>query len=246
MYPLLMSAIRATRSERPSPNGRLEPLENGDRLSAPEFLRRYEAMPQLKKAELIEGTVYMPSPVRFNAHSVPDALIQTWLGNYAFETPGTQAGANGTLKLDLDNVPQPDAALRILEECGGASHLDREGYLVGPAELVVEIAASNSSIDLHEKFRAYRRNGIKEYLVWRTAQAAFDWFVLDEGAYQAQRSDAKGIVRSAAFPGLILNVPALLALDGATVLATLRTGLRSRAHRGFIAALAIRKKTKRS
>src|SRR5207253_10121747 len=99
MYPLLVSAIRATRSERPSPNGRLEPLENGARLSAPEFLRRYEAMPQLKKAELIEGTVYMPSPVRFNAHSVPDALIQTWLGNYAFETPGTQAGANGTLKL---------------------------------------------------------------------------------------------------------------------------------------------------
>ena len=46
------------------------PLENGDRLSSREFLRRYEAMPELKKAELIQGVVYMPSPVSAN-HSNP-------------------------------------------------------------------------------------------------------------------------------------------------------------------------------
>src|SRR5438094_6328991 len=108
MYPLVMSAIRATRAERPSPNGRLEPLENGDRLTAPEFLRRYEAMPHVKKAELIEGTVYMPSPVRVDVHARPDNLIQTWLGTYAWATPGVGAAANGTVKLDIDNVPQPD------------------------------------------------------------------------------------------------------------------------------------------
>lgn len=39
-------------------------LENGDRLTRPEFERRYAAMPQVKKAELIEGIGSMPSPVR--------------------------------------------------------------------------------------------------------------------------------------------------------------------------------------
>src|SRR2546425_291473 len=191
-------------------NRRLEPLENGEKLTAPEFLRRYQAMPELKKAELIEGTVYMPSPVRFNVHAVPDSLIQFWLTTYAVETPGTEVGANGTLRLDLENVPQPDAVLRILEECGGASRLDDEGYLVGPAELVVEVAASSGSIDLHDKLRAYRRNAIKEYLVWRTMENALDWFILKEGEYEQQPPDALGRCRSLTFPGLVLDVPALV------------------------------------
>jgi len=235
-----MSAIRATSAGR-ARNGHLEPLENGEMLRAPEFMRRYEAMTDVKKAELIEGIVYMPSPVRFNAHSVPDALILGWLVAYAAETPGTQAGSNGTVKLDVDNVPQPDAALRIVEECGGRSRLDQKGYLVGSPELVVEIAASSSSIDLHKKLQAYRRNGIKEYLVWRTTENAFDWFVLAEGNYQLQPLDAKGICQSAIFPGLILNVPALLAQNGSAVFATLRNGLRSKMHRTFVAELAARK-----
>src|SRR3989442_11355347 len=141
-----MSALVRPRLARPSPNGRLQPLENGERLTAPEFMRRYEAMPDVKKAELIEGIVYMPSPVRFDTHSVPDSLVQFWLMAYAVETPGTEVGGNGTVKLDVDNVPQTDVALRILEEYGGASRLDEKGYLVGPPELVVEIAASSSSV----------------------------------------------------------------------------------------------------
>src|SRR5205823_3016226 len=121
-----------------------------------EFMRLYEAAPEVKKAELIEGIVYMPSPVRFRDHSVPDTLVQLWLANYACETPGTEVGANGTVRLDGDNVPQPDIILRITEECGGASRLDEKGYLAGSPELVVEIAASSKSIDLHQKLRAYR------------------------------------------------------------------------------------------
>lgn len=35
------------------------PLENGDRLSRFEFEHRYQAMPELKKAELVEGVVYI-------------------------------------------------------------------------------------------------------------------------------------------------------------------------------------------
>ena len=50
------------------------PLENGDRLSRLEFERRYQAMPELKKAELIEGRVYMASPVRI-IHGQPTSRI---------------------------------------------------------------------------------------------------------------------------------------------------------------------------
>src|SRR3982751_5183580 len=116
-----MSAVLAPGKTHGTRNGRPEPLENGERLTQPEFLRRYEAMPHLRKAELIEGIVYMPSPVRVDAHAGPDNLIQTWLGNYSWATPGVQAAANATVKFDMDNVPQPDAFLRILEGFGGAS-----------------------------------------------------------------------------------------------------------------------------
>src|SRR5437868_5273680 len=106
-----------------------EPLENGDSLSAPEFLRRYEAMPHLKKAELIEGIVYIGSPVRYSLHGQPDSLMHLWLSHYAARTPGLEFVANTTTKLDLENVPQPDNLLRIHEECGGQSRVDKTDYL---------------------------------------------------------------------------------------------------------------------
>jgi hypothetical protein len=86
------------------------PLENGAHLSACEFLRRYEAMPELKKAELIGGVIYMASPVRLNQHGEPDSLVQTWLGTYGIATPGVKAATNATTRLGPDDVPQPDAA----------------------------------------------------------------------------------------------------------------------------------------
>jgi Uma2 family endonuclease len=212
-----------------------EPLENGERMSAPEFFRRYMAMPHVKKAELIEGIVYMGSPVRVDVHADPDNLIQTWLGLYAARTPGVKASANGTIQLDLDNVPQPDAMLRIVD--GGTSKLE-EGYLVGPPELVVEIAASSKKIDSHEKLRAYRRNGVKEYIIWRTLEGELDWFRLEGGTYVRQETDAAGICRSAVFPGLALNVKALLAQDGAGVIENLMANLGTTEHREFVARLA--------
>src|SRR5256714_11903768 len=146
---------------------RVPPLENGDRLTRPEFERRYEAMPHLKKAELIEGVVFMPSPVRQPEHSRPQFNLITWLGQYCTFTPGVEGGDNGTLRLDLDNEPQPDAFLRILETHGGQSRVDAERYVTGAPELVAEVAASSVSLDLHAKFHVYRRNGVKEYVVWR-------------------------------------------------------------------------------
>ncbi len=214
-----------------------EPLESGDRLGAAEFLRRYEAMSQVKKAELIEGIVYMPSPVRL-AHGAPDSLIQTWLGLFSARTPGTQVASNCTVRLDAENVPQPDALLRVLPEYGGRAHEDPAGYVCGPPELIVEIAASSVAIDLHDKLRAYRRAGVREYLIWRTLDAQFDWFVLHQDEYRPIGPDGKHVIRSAHFPGLALAVDALLARNAAKVLDVLQHHLQAPAHAAFVAHLA--------
>src|SRR5215216_265089 len=141
------------------------PLEGGDRLTRAEFERRYNAMPHLKKAELIEGVVYVPSPVRYTQHGQPDFDIEGWLATYRMATPWTAGATNTTVRLDLDNEPQPDVILRL--ERGGQSHVDADGYLEGAPELAIEVTASHASYDLHDKLRAYRRNGIQEYIVWR-------------------------------------------------------------------------------
>ena len=116
--------------ERPG-NGAIPPLENGDRLTRAEFERRYDAMPDLKKAELIEGEVYMPSPVRHGRHSHPHTRLVTWLGNYETDTPGVEAGDNGSIRLDLDNEPQPDAFLIIRPEHGGQARISEDDYIEG-------------------------------------------------------------------------------------------------------------------
>jgi Uma2 family endonuclease len=215
----------------------LPPLESGDRLGAAEFLRRYEEMPQVKKAELIEGIVYMPSPVRFS-HGAPDSLIQGWLVYYSARTAGTEAAGNVTVRLDAENVPQPDALLRLLPECGGQTRLDAADYLEGPPELIVEIAASSVAIDLHDKLRAYRRAGVREYLVWRVLDGQFDWFVLENDEYRPNAPDAQHVIRSPHFPGLALAVDALLARDSAKVLDVLQSSLQDAAHAAFAAQLA--------
>ena len=132
------------------------PLENGDRLSQHEFERCYTAMSQLKKAELIEGVVYMASPVRHKSHG-NHAAIMAWLSDYWIATPGVDLGDNTTVRLDLDNEPQPDALLRI---SGGRSHISDDDYIEGAPELILEIAASSANYDLHDKKRAYRRNSV--------------------------------------------------------------------------------------
>src|SRR3989442_15865184 len=97
--------------------GAAEPLlEPGDRLSRDEFERRYERMPHVKKAELIEGTVYMPSPVRVQRHATPHNQLGTWLGTYAAETPGVECADNSTVRLDLDNEPQPERVLMKVKD----------------------------------------------------------------------------------------------------------------------------------
>ena len=224
--------IRRERSKQSIP-----PLENGAHLSACEFLRRYEAMPEVKKAELINGIVYMPSPVRLDQHGEPDGLIQGWLCNYCIATPGVKHAINSTTRLNTDDVPQPDGLLRILPEYGGRAQVDAKGYLQGAPELAVEVAASSVSLDLREKLVSYRRAGVREYLVWRTEDEAVDWWVLEEDEYRPLPRGDGGIIRSKTFSGLWLNTTALLADDGASLMATLQEGLRSPEHAAFAAEL---------
>lgn len=213
------------------------PLENGDRLTRCEFERRYALRPDLKKAQLIEGTVYMPSPVSL-VHAEAHSAIQGVLAVYAAFTAGVRVADNATVRLDLDNEPQPDVLLRIAPAAGGRSRVSDDDYIEGPPELVAEIAASSASIDLHAKLRAYRRNGVQEYVVWRTRNRRIDWFELADGDYRTLPADDAGVVRSRVFPGLRLAVGALLNGDLAGALRELQDGIDSDDHRRFAARLA--------
>ena len=188
----------------------LPELQNGDHLSASEFLRRYHAMPEVKKAELVQGTVYMASPVRIDQHGDPDSLAQVWLGTYAIATPGVKSATNATTKLGPRDVPQPDGLLRYLPENGGQSTVV-DGYLVGAPELVFEVSGSSASLDSHAKKEAYLQAGVREYLVWRTQTGEIDWWVREEDDYILLEPDEDGILRSRIFPGLWLDAAAMIA-----------------------------------
>lgn len=226
-------AIHSATSVSPKPE-KIPPLQNGDRLTRPEFERRYEAMPHCKKAELIEGVVYMPSPVCDEDHGHPHFNVIGWLAQYAAFTPGVRGGDNSSLRLDLDNEPQPDAFLRLLPTHGGQCEIDPDGYVAGAPELIAEVAASSASYDLGTKLNAYRRNGVREYVVWRVLDGAIDWFILRGGAYERLAADAGGIYRSEVFPGLWLDTAALLRDDLAGVLRALQEGMASPEHTAFV------------
>ena len=216
--------------------GKIPTLCAGDALSRDEFERRYAAMPGLKKAELVEGVVYMPSPVRHVHHGQPHGLLAGWLLNYRAATPGTEYSIDATLRLDQDNELQPDLLLRNAG-ADGSSRVDCDGYLVGPPELCVEVAASSVSYDLHQKLEVYRRAGVREYVVLRAVDRQLDWFLLRDGHYDHCAPDRDGVVRSRAFPGLWLDVAALLAGDAAGVLAAVATGTATPEHAAFRATL---------
>lgn len=193
-------------------------LESGDRLSREEFHRRYCARPDITKAELIAGVVYVASPTRSRQHGRPHSLLVGWLNAYAAHDPDLAVDTNATVFMG-DSEVQPDACLTRLST-GNVRETD-DGYLEGAPDLIGEVAASSASYDLHDKMELYRRAGVPEYLVWRTEDRQVDWFRLRGGASARLEPDERGIIESENFPGLRLNVPALLAGDRAAVLAEL-------------------------
>jgi Uma2 family endonuclease len=216
----------------------IPPLEEGQRLDADEFLRRYEAMPHLTGAELIEGVVRMPSPVRLIGHGEEHAYLVGWMVNYKVLTPGTRAGDNTTTRLDLGNVPQPDVCLLIDPRHGGKVRIDEKGYVVGAAELVAEVSGTRTERDLVERLAIYQRNGVREYIVWRIEDRQIDWFVLRDGRFVPLTPGPDGVRRSEVFPGLWLDGAALVAGDLGRTFAVLQQGLASPEHAAFVARLA--------
>jgi Uma2 family endonuclease len=224
----------------PKPEGSRDealPLEPGDRLSRDEFERRYEAMPELKKAELIEGVVYMPSPVRVRRHGRPNRHLSAWLGVYEAATPSTLGADNCTVRLDLTNEPQPDALLLIEPEHGGQAQVSDDDYVEDAPELVAEVAASSASYDLHTKLEVYQRNGVREYIVWRVRDRQIDWFVLRQAGYERLTPSPDRLLRSEVFPGLWLDLEALVRGDLARVLDVVRQGIATPEHAAFVAGL---------
>ncbi len=226
-----------SRGARRQANG-IPPLETGDHLSRAEFERRYMAMPRVKKAELVEGVVFMPSPVFFQSHGEPHATVLGWLFGYAAATPGLKLADNTSLRLDFDNEVQPDAMLFRLETMGGQCRIADGDFLEGPPELIVEVAASSASYDMHSKRRVYRRNGVQEYLVLLTLEEEVVWFFLEDGEYNRLVPDDQGVLRSRVFPGLWLHLEHFWngTLPGLTD--TLQQGLASQEHVDFAAKLA--------
>ena len=231
---MVAPTLSQTKAEVTTPEPRTPPLENGDHLTRAEFERRYAAAKHIKKAELIEGVVYMPSPVGM-AHSAPHAVIMLWLGTYRVATPGLGFLDNTTVILDRENEVQPDAALYIVQ--GGQTHTEG-GYLHGAPELIVEVAASSASYDLHEKLRVYRRNGVQEYVVQLALERETIWYRLNEGRYDVVPPDSDGIIRSQTFPGLWFHPEHFWGDDPAGLLAALQPGLASPEHAAFVTTLS--------
>jgi Uma2 family endonuclease len=213
-------------------------LEPGDSLTRDEFERRYNAMSHVKKAELVEGVVYMPSPVRLRRHGKPHAHLAGWLVAYEAATPGVETGDNTTTRLDDANEPQPDLLLLISPECGGQSRLADDHVETAP-ELVAEVASSSASYDLHTKLDAYRINGVQEYIVWRVLDEEVDWFILRDGQFEQLAPGADGLLRSNIFPGLWLEVSALVAGNLPRVFAALQQGLATPEHAAFVDSLKL-------
>jgi Uma2 family endonuclease len=180
----------------------------------------------------------LASPLRFESHAEPHGHTITWLGVYQASTPGVRLGIEPTVRLDANNEPQPDGVLLITPTAKGQSYFSDDDYIEGAPELVVEIAASSVAIDLHDKKKAYCRNGIKEYIIWQIFENQLDWFRLQQGEYVSLEADTNRIIKSQVFPGLWLSVSDLLAGNMQQVLAVLQSGLNSPEHQLFVQQLS--------
>lgn len=213
-------------------------LHNGDRMSQEEFHRIYEQMPKNFRAELIGGIVYVSSPLG-RRHGVAHPALTTALFAYRGSTPGVEVGDNTTLILHPDGEPEPDLYLRILPEYGGQSRTTDDDYVSGPPELIVEIAHSSRSIDLHRKRGEYARHGVLEYLVLSLADQQLRWF--DLKGDQELQPDPNRIFAIRCFPGLWISGTAVLAQDYRGLMEVLHQGLATPEHRDFVQRLAAAK-----
>lgn len=236
-YDIIALMVDATKVPKLVDESQLPPLYPGDHLTRAEFEQRYNAYPDLKKAELIEGVVYIPTPASASPISIQHGQIHattsTWLGAYRANTRGLHLTVNPTVRFDVKTEVQPDAVLYIEPERGGKIIL-KEGYLSGAPELVVEVATSSAAYDLHEKLRIYRRNGVQEYLVLLVYEQRTHWFQLVDSQYEPMSPGEDGVLRSQIFPGLHFHPALFWGDDLAGLLQVLQQGLATPEHQAFV------------
>ena len=218
------------------PQRYVPPFENGDRMDQPTFHALYETTPPGFKAELVGGVVYMASPVSVN-HGRPHRVLTSWIDAYAQHTEGTEWFSDLTIILADSNEPQPDLTLILLPEFGGFTQENDRGFLVGPPELVIEVAVSTAAIDLNAKRHDYYLYGVQEYLVVEVKTQTVHWFKRGKSAFQVLKPAADGSIRSKQFPGLWLNPDAVFERSPKALLETLHLGIASPEHAKFIAKL---------
>jgi Putative restriction endonuclease len=211
-------------------------LVEGQQLDQPTFHALYEAMPPGTRAELINGVVFIPSPVS-TTHGIAHVPVIVWLDYYAEKTAGVQVLDNATAVLGWKSEPQPDAMLRILPEWGGHTR-DEKGIIHGAPELLVEVAKATRYVDLGPKKADYEQAGVLEYVVHALNPDEVVWFQQDQGVLDRRPLPGDGIYRSKAFPGLWLDPLALLNGDRRRLRAVLDLGCATPEHADFVAQLA--------
>jgi hypothetical protein len=219
------------------------PLYTGDHMTQAEFHRRYETYPEDVKYELIGGIVYMAASLKRD-HGTYHPELSLVLALYKAATPGVEVADNMTTILGEESEPQPDLLLRRLTEYDGQSQYDKDDYLVGPPELVAEIAHSSRAIDMNRKRKDYLEAGVQEYVVLCVEERQLYWFHFP--SRRRLKPNRQGVWKSHAFPGLWLDGPALMARDSARLIATAQQGTASPEHAAFVKRLlAARDRTRK-
>jgi Uma2 family endonuclease len=210
------------------------PLQNGDHLSRDDFHARYLNTPKNFRAELVKGTVIVPSPLGC-PHGHYHALAIAWLITYQASTPGTRCYDNTTTIFDDQNEFQPDCSLVILPSHGGKQAIPSQ-YIEGAPQLVVEVAGSSRAYDLFEKYEIYEKLGVQEYVVILLEENEIRWHRAEGGKFALVHS-TDGLYRSIVCPGLWLNQAAFLGQDAATLIKSLGEGIATPEHAAFVEAL---------
>ena len=151
-------------------------------------------------------------------HARTHARLNAWLMGFESRTANVEVLDNVTVRLGEDDL-QPDALLRVVE--GGTSAISDDDCVVGPPELVAEVAVSSRSYDRHKKLEVYRRGGVPEYICWQAFNGVIDWWTLEGGLYRPIEPDSAGVLASRVFPGLRLDSRAMIAGDMRAVLGLL-------------------------
>ncbi|MBM3738395.1 MAG: Uma2 family endonuclease [Acidobacteria bacterium] len=217
-----------------------DPLVTGQHMDLEEFVRRWDALPDLKNAELIDGVVYVASPVG-PSHGTPDIILHTWMCTYSLKTPGVEAVCNTSCEVS-GSMPQPDSALRILPEYGGRTRTGRS-WIDGPPDLIVEVSDSSVRKDLGPKRALYERSRVSEYITYEVATGRLTWRWLGPGGiYRVLKPEPDGSIRSRIFPGLWLDPKAIA--TNQSPLPMLAKGMRSPEYREFRKLLRGRRQRK--